>query len=890
MLDTLPELGFAQWRALPLADCVLLTVNARLGRALLRDWLGQEQATPAPRLYGLQQWLDTAIAPLLAGGLTPPGRRLQAFEETWLWQAAIAAQEGADSLLDPHDAARLARDAHAIECEWPLRIPAAEQTPEYARYRLWQAAFIDECRQRGLMDDARWQAWQRQQILAHPQCWPRYLILAGFDELSPAWSDFFTTLASRGVQLMRLQRRPASPERLHYTCTDAESELRTAVQWAAQQINAGLRVALVLPDLAQRRAHVSRVLDEVLHPECADPAHWESSRRYNISLGEPLAGQAPVRSALACLRLLLQAEGWHLPDAAPWLLSPWLHSLTGQLQQAVREAQWRRGTRARLSWNQLAQQEWASAWCEARAGLLVTRRAPPSTWVARFASALNTLGWPGARQPSSHEYQMLEAWQAALHDFCLLDEGCGPLDASTALMLLQRFMRERIFQVQSSADAPLQVLGLLETAGGEFDAMWLLGLTDECLPARPRPNALLPARWQRRHQTPHSSSQREAAFARRLLQDVETCAPRVIASHARFEGETELRPSPLLADWPAAEAPLLVRPPLQPAAMERLQDEQGLPLQPGQRVRGGVRVLELQAIQPLWAYAECRLGAAPLQPWRLYPDARLRGTLAHAVMEQCWDVLQDQQRLLQLDEAGQHQHVQHSVEQAMRANDDLLRDCGRRWLQLEQRRLYRLLQRWLELERQRPCAFRVCAQEQERVWQHGPLQLTLRLDRMDRLDSGLLLIDYKTGKASPAGWGEPDDAARPLRQVQLPLYALALAGEAPVIGTAFACLAPRPADFGFRARLQQPDLLRPLTTAPDEATLEQARERWQQTLEFWKDSLHQLAEDFASGLARNTPCPPALLRWCSILPFLRLPTASDSDTDSDEDTHAPSPF
>lgn len=887
MLESLPELNLDDWRQLPPADTVLLVVNARLGRALQRDWLAGQHACPAPRLYLAADWLQAAVQPLWGRGLLAPGRLLGSFEEAWVWQSLVERSEAGQHLLDAYDAARLAMEAHAIQVEWPQPVGDSEHTQEYQLYLQWQQEFRQHCQHERLLDGARWQDWLRQQILAHSECWPRHLLLAGFDELSPAWSQFLQTLASRGVQLARLQRPAAPPQRQQRAYADSDSELRAAVQWAQERIDAGQRVALVLPDLAQRRAHVLRVLDSVLHPECLDPAQWERPRRYNISLGEPLASQPPVTAALAALRLLLQGRGWELPDAAPWLLSPFLHATDDALQQASREAGWRRHGTSRLSWQQMQQQDWAQPWCNARQGLQGISRGRPSRWASQFAHALQQLDWPGSRQLSSHEYQALTAWQDALHDWALFDECCGELTAAQALQLLNRFMQERVFQVQSSANAPLQILGLLETAGARFDAVWLLSMTDACLPQRPRPNALLPARWQRRHDTPHSSARRESRFARQLLADLERCTPELIASHPQFDGETELRISPLLLDWPAGiseDCPPAERP---PALFEQIDDSRGLPLPEGRRIRGGARVLELQAILPLWAYAECRLGAQALESWRIYPDARLRGTLTHAALEACWDSLQQQSALLALTPEHEFEHIRRSVSSARSSLAEQLRECGAHWLQLEQHRQERLLQRWLALEKQRPHAFHILAQEQEHVWQHGPLQLTLRMDRIDQLPQGLLLIDYKTGACSVAGWGDPQREDRPLRAVQLPLYAVAISARQPVIGTAFACLAPKPRDFGFRARLQIPDLLEASRKPLSEDDYETCASDWQARLQFWQEHIDALAADFAAGIATHKQCSPAELRWCTVLPFLRpQPTDVPEADDVNEEDHA----
>ncbi len=90
----------------------------------------------------------------------------------------------------------------------------------------------------------------------------------------------------------------------------------------------------------------------------------------------------------------------------------------------------------------------------------------------------------------------------------------------------------------------------------------------------------------------------------------------------------------------------------------------------------------------------------------------------------------------------------------------------RPYLELEATRLQRFVAEWLDFEATR-LPFTVAETESARTIQIDDLELDLRLDRIDRLNDGsLLVIDYKTGNVAPKAWElpRPDD-------VQLPVYA-----------------------------------------------------------------------------------------------------------------------
>ena len=64
-----------------------------------------------------------------------------------------------------------------------------------------------------------------------------------------------------------------------------------------------------------------------------------------------------------------------------------------------------------------------------------------------------------------------------------------------------------------SPDAPIQVLGVLESAGLEFDALWVSGLTDDVWPMHARPNPFIPPALQRRRGFPKRRRKRRWSAA-----------------------------------------------------------------------------------------------------------------------------------------------------------------------------------------------------------------------------------------------------------------------------------------------------------------------------------------------------------------------------------------
>ncbi|MGH9639809.1 MAG: PD-(D/E)XK nuclease family protein, partial [Bryobacteraceae bacterium] len=187
----------------------------------------------------------------------------------------------------------------------------------------------------------------------------------------------------------------------------------------------------------------------------------------------------------------------------------------------------------------------------------------------------------------------------------------------------------------------------------------------------------------------------------------------------------------------------------------------------------------------------------------------------------------------------------------------------RRYLELEEQRLVRLVSEWLDYESNR-IAFVVVETEQSRTVHLAGLTLDLRLDRLDRLNDGaLLVIDYKSGNVTPKSWDlpRPDD-------LQLPLYAgFALDSGAELGGLAFAKVRPGNSCFAGRVGDAQATLLSGLSGRDG---LVQNPFTAEQLLD-WRDIIEKLARDFLSGRAEVDPRdPPKTCKCCGLQILCRI--------------------
>lgn len=896
-----------------------------------RESAWQQIALPAAPVDTLTQWSRKQFASLVmledvSASLSVPDQALLArmpvsgLQEDLIWEQVITADEQ-NPLLNRRAITRLVKEAYQCQIEWELEINELDPDLEWQQYLQWRHRFEARCSELSVVDDARFRKLVMR-VLAASSRWqlPDSIVLAGFLECSPSDQAILTAVQRRGCQLLRVEfaqrQTPVSLRR----ASDPDQELRLAASWAAEQVNQGANaVAVVVNALEQCRVQVASVFDELLaeHIDSKQGGRVERIRSFNLSLGRPLSDY-PLVGAAFCILQLYQAVAAHralgFELISRLLLNPFLPGAAVELQtRALLEADIRRQRYHELKLAELGRIATAfsvrsgqslqgflamlaaiEALVEQRQLTSKGGRAKASPgWEKVLLDVLFAAGWPGELLLSAAEEKNLNAFlqQLAELDANLRFQSQPRASLEQALGLLERQCRECVHQDQAGDNAPIQVLGPLEALGQPVDALWLLNMNAANWPMPPRTNPFIPALYQRN--IPHASAARELDYTLGLQRALLAQASEVQASFAQFDGDAENQPSPLLwdqsLDLPAPEtevAPQALRLSLQqkiyasytiPAnifahpLLSAHDDLYGEPLSPAQRehLRGGTALFRAQALCPMAAYLQYRLGAEVLEQPSRDLDPRDRGSLVHKALELLWQKLQSQQALLDLTEQQLQAEIHHSVAAALDSLGSALSALPRLSRRLEAERCELLLREWMVQEQQRE-PFRILALEAERRFELQGFSIRAMIDRIDLLADGrLLIVDYKTSDIKTAhleAWQHPR-----LLDPQLPCYVIneeTLQSNA-VQGACFARL--RPGNTGWVGLVQNRDGVSTDARAfiAMEAGSEQSG-RWLQLKSQWRDALLNLAEEISSGFCALIVFDEEQLTYNDYRPVLRL--------------------
>ncbi len=888
MTDT-PLFDTADLEPLLARGWLALTPNRRLAsrirNAVVQRAVAQGHAVvPTPAVLALADWLDRLWAQLC---FTDPDSAelwlLDEDQERALWIAVVEANAG--QLLRPTEAAQQAQSAWRTLALWhqlPLRrdiVAEFEGGGESRLFRDWLAEFERRCATLGAIAAAERDRRLLAAVLEGRLQLPAAIVAVAFDEVTPLHHALLDAIPER--QTLQPTARNHSVAALG--CDDFATQIQHAARWAYRrlQANPAAPVAIVVPQLAQQRACVERIVSDLFAPGHADPERAHRPPPFNISAGAALADMPTIATALQLLGLarrdqsrtallaLLDSPFHGFGDAFEAVAAA-IEAICELRCERIESAQLRniaaRVTERFPDWSLSAQLQQLND--GVRRDRLLQRRMTPGLWRERFDTLLTLLGWPGKRAADSIEFQQRQQWQHALEDFARLDSVLGEVGFDEALRALQALLAARLFQPETP-DAPLQVLGLLEAAGLQFDALWLCDMGEDQWPPAASPNPLLPRSLQRRLAMPHCDAARELAFAQRLTRSLLSASRDVVVCYQRQRDDVERRISPLFGELPPLPFEFDEATPSPPMQLENFMPGAAPALDPARPARGGSGILASQSVCPFQAFARHRLGARALDDAVEGLDAGERGELLHGALEGVWQELGSHAALRAIDDVA----LQALVDAAAGIAVDTLRRkiperFGQRFAQLERQRLSRLLIAWLELERERP-PFTIAALEQERELKLGELTLRLRVDRIDLLADGRqLIIDYKSGNTlSISAW----TAARP-EQPQLPLYGTALEDEqaGSVAGLLFAQI--------------RADKLKLIGLGDDDLAnhgIDVSELPWPQQLADWRIALQLLAQEYLQGRADVAPTSRRTCQRCNLHDLCRIGSQVEADTESD---------
>lgn len=836
-------------------------------------------------------------------------------EQILIWEQIIQQDEDHAHLLSFTRTAELAVSAWNLCIQW--RVPHLKSsilksststfsftlTEDIHTYLRWAESYQQYCQQENCIDfpsqiDVLIKAIQNNHFSnsasdvhfdTEPKILPHTIELVGFLELTPQYQELFKVLSEKGCKISFSSLIPESIKKQAVYSLQAQNpdhELTLSAIYAKKclsvnkSINKNASIGIVVPDLESRRQKVVRIFQE----------HFFEND-VNISAPVPLGSYPFIKSAFSALELLTLEP--KLETISFWLRSPFFKGYFEGMemnQRARIDILLRETKESHFSWKDLL-----SKIKEVEGSVFnifnqfyeknkdSKTRNSLKNWCVIFQESLDILGWPGDRPLTETEVQLKRVFDGVLDKFKNLDRYFKTLSLQDAIQILNRLAHDTPF-LPKSKKAPIQILGVLEAQGIPFDHLWVMNMHQDVWPANPAPNPFIPVSLQQKLNLPRSTSSRELQVAKVFTSRFCQAAREVVFSFPAVVNEEPCSPSHLIAHFPRLPQEFLreeaiLQKSLSPQSLSQdsiysisqeflSQETQNnevlsmIPVKPHEKIRGGGKILKLQALCPFRAFSEVRLKTEPIPKASHGLGAAERGDIVHQILMYFWEEVQDSSQLIAKSEEDLIALINSLIERVLfQWRKKRPKTLTPKYIKLEQKRLLKLMLKFLELEKSRG-HFTVIEREQAYTFTEQGFEFKVRIDRIDRLGTGEeIIIDYKTGPTSIQDWfGE-----RP-RDPQLPLYCLIR--DTKPSGIVFAKL--HPDDIKFHGLAISSDSIPGIKT-PKDIKRYSADTTWESQLQTWDIHLKALLNDFIQGKVSVDPLDSEnTCRLCSLKTVCRI--------------------
>ena len=806
------------------------------------------QSWERPDIQSLDAWMTTCWQQARYAVPNAPSL-LSVSQERELWRQVI--ENDRSDLFDVRAMAVIAQRASRVLAEYQIQTEgeAWSEHADAASFLHWYQAVQQKLKSENWI--TRSELWR---LLPH---W----INKGFINPGPVT---FPALTSISPSLKTLSRALGDSVQIVGITPSAKSSIARASQHAsiAHEIEHAARairylletageksIGVLVTDLPTHSRDLLRILNQVLYPASApdDHIHLVSGKQALL----PLISNALLLLELAQPRL-------HFASAGAILRSPFIDGARKERSaRALADNKLRRARELDFSDSEIKEAVWD---CPILFQLLgrvekVKKKLAafmrPPDWSTLFSDILEAAKWPSIENITEAERLAIDKWSAALSELASLGLVSPEVSLNQALSHLRAILNRPA--EMGSWSSPIQILDANSSEAIEFDYSFIINASEEAWPAPITLSPLIPYKLQRVHQVPASQPESAAEERSRKTIGLISAAPSV---HVSYTGTL----SPLIKPYTTADDSALAwtgetaHQSYAAADLDSEVDIQAPQVRVSQEVRGGAGILKAQSLCPFKAFAEYRLNARGDDEACFGFDALERGECAHRALEYIWLELGNQQKLKALSRDELQSLVTRHVAQAVK--DDAANGPIRALTSLAERdRLVNVIAQWLEIEKQRSSHFTVERVEEKRDVELSELKLSLRMDRVDRLaDGSLILIDYKSGAQS----AKKLVGDRP-KEPQLLVYAATI--DEPIDGIYFGELRnrkARPVGHGGSRHF------------PQQRGTEQHND-WDAFLDRSKDTVHRLISEFRKGDAAVNPQPGAC-DYCKIKPICRVST------------------
>ena len=865
----------------------ILTPTHRYARDLSQRLRDKDTSVSAvsSKILSVDRWAETTWRQLAEQGRCEPRRLLNIYERQAVWRDIVTSEVESRSaefaLIQPQVASQLAQRCREImkthRVPWSAQGLKSIFSVEFDTriFHEWLSSCDRLLQQKGwifpedvydiiaeTVDAKSGEVW----LLNHPAPTPA---------LKAAINDYFES--STWFELPKWgEQQPVEQ------FESKAQELRAAALWALEAASdPESSCAIILSNYQEDRPELEYRLREAF--KCLDSEY--TALPVTFSRGLELSKVPVFRDLLLFLRLL---ENDLTPNEVVALLrSPYLVGRKSPKSFAAIVDRLLATQKIRLTIADIRsvltaedrEHRLLSTLLEARDARLHRKKGLASEWRTILIELIEQIGWPNQTTLDSLEYQQVSQLTNVLDAVEINPAISNRIGITQFIQELEGALKGSLFQPKTDQHR-VTVLALQDAVGLSFDAVRVVGASSQHLPNTVAPLAFIPQALKRRFTIDVDDMVAEQRRVGSMLEALRSKAENFEMTMCRQIDGASILPSVFCGEVVTTETNISV--------FERwvdLRKEESLELLAVDKTtslarphasKGGTGLLQSQADCGVQAWLKHRVGLKPLKTSDISLNALDRGTTLHRALELLTKRLSTLEAFLSCSDTDANSICEEAARGAVdHLDSDVRQRVGAGILRLEEARLKEILLTWIDFERTRTLSFSVEHREYDIEWKHNGLQLEVKADRIDRLESGdAVIIDYKSSPVSSiASWVSP----KSIRLPQLPAYALAT-NRVGAIGIA----APK---------LKEPELLIAgvavgISAVDKKAHNAMEKAGFQDTaalLEHWNSLLSNLVDDYLNG-SLTLPENNSVCRNCDFHSICRIKLAEDEwDTELEGD-------
>ncbi|WBF65888.1 MAG: PD-(D/E)XK nuclease family protein [Candidatus Kinetoplastibacterium crithidii] len=853
--------------SIPANEILILTSSKRQANRLKSDIINQvrkmETTQELPEILPLNSWIVKVFDDISFrfNHKNDIVYVLNQVCEQMLWDKVIKKEESENYLLNFNQTAILAMEAKQLINELCLDISSAQSNEEYRRFVYWKNCYYNELEKINAVDFDYIYEYIINSIDQKDNIFPKYVVLFGFIEMSPRLSKLVKKILHFG-SFVRLFSYPVVRRNDSYICAcdNVQDEWRQSAIWIAEEImkNPNGKYAIVTPRLEKQVPMAKRILENYLS--------INKPLKFNVSSARSCIDWPITSIAISWLDFFSNVSFYKNCESALFssvlLRGCYIDDVNFSNIYSSIELEIRSKYYLNITMDNILRELQNTKLGKCISTVLprwINQYLRIEAWVRVIRSSLDDIHFPGDKKIDSETYQTIENLDDLFDKFTLLDPLFGHLNAIEVIKLFKTFARINRFQIKDSCASVFEVLDIQDAINVQWDALWVIGMDQENFPSAPNPNPFLPLSVLRMNNVPRATPEREFIWAQKIYSGLITSASRVIFSYSKIIDEQIMEPSFLISKDSKDRVHRGYKD-ISKVHIDMIDDSKGPEIDSNEiNVISGIGLLEAQSRCPLWAFAKYRLGISSLPSYDINNSyySLKRGILIHDSLSEFWATVKDQVVFLETPTYTLEKILLKCIHKVSRKS---LFVYGSTLLNLEVERTFAIIKKLLNLEKDR-LHFRIMFLEQDINWQYKNISLNVRPDRIDLLsEDTILIIDYKTGNS--IFFPEKDWVrVRPIN-LQLPIYSLACLNTLHLDTQGLAIYFINAKELSIKG-LSIKNIGLPGITLLNDVL-------WNDVITKLYNKITFILDEYINGIADNHYFSEEDLRFCDVMPFLRL--------------------